>query len=286
MAASLIINADDFGLTRGVNRSIAELHAAGALTSATLMANSAAFDDAVEIAKANPDLGVGCHVVLTDGTPVSKPEDIPSLLGPDGRTFRPSLRSFHLDVLRGQISSTDIEREATAQIERLQSHGIRVTHIDTHKHTHIMPQVARPLLSVAQRLGVRAIRNPFERSWSLHIGRSALSRRLQVAAMARLRPRFLHLPQIASGAVMTTDGTLGISATGSLDATILRDTLTAIPNGTWELVCHPGYNDNDLDAITTRLRSSREIEHKALRDFFTLRLLHNPPKLIHFGNLD
>src|SRR5271154_5842107 len=94
MAPRLIINADDFGLTPGINRAVAELHQAHVLTSATLMATGPAFDDAVAIARANPTLGVGCHIVLTDGVPVLPPKDIPTLIGPDRKTFRPSLISF------------------------------------------------------------------------------------------------------------------------------------------------------------------------------------------------
>src|SRR5271154_4644382 len=86
MPPRLIINADDFGLTPGINRAIAELHQAGALTSTTLMATGPAFDDAVVMARANPTLGVGCHIVLTDGVPVSPPQTVPTLLGPDGKT--------------------------------------------------------------------------------------------------------------------------------------------------------------------------------------------------------
>ena len=282
----LIINADDFGLTLGVNRAIAELHAAGAITSATLMANSAAFDDAVRIAHANPALGVGCHIVLTDGTPVSSPETISTLLGPDRKTFRPSLASFHLAVLSGKVSPADIAREAAAQIHRLRTAGIHVTHLDTHKHTHILPAVARPLLAVAESMGITAIRNPFEQLWSLQISRSTLLRKLQVMLMARLRPRFLSLPQIRSGTVRTTDGTLGISATGALDATTLRATLSTLPTGLWELVCHPGYNDADLDRITTRLRNSRDIERQALLDTVGANSLHpSAIELIHYGNI-
>src|ERR1700761_9770136 len=104
MPARLIINADDFGLTQGINRAIAELHQANALTSATLMATGAAFDDAVAFAHANPPLGVGCHVTLTDGAPVSPPQSIPTLVGPDGINFRPSLGAFVQAGLRGSIS--------------------------------------------------------------------------------------------------------------------------------------------------------------------------------------
>src|SRR5450755_4685798 len=143
MAARLILNADDFGLTRGINRAIAELHSAGALTSATLMANGPAFDDAVAIAHAHPTLGVGCHIVLTDGVPLAPPEHIPGLLGPNARTLRPSLADFVQALLRGKIKSAEIELEALFQIHRLQRAGIKITHLDTHKHTHIFPVVAQ-----------------------------------------------------------------------------------------------------------------------------------------------
>jgi len=264
----LILNADDFGLTPGINRAIAELHAAGALTSATLMASGPAFDDAVRVARAHPTLGVGCHIVLTDGSPISPPHTIPTLLGPDKKTFRPKLTHFLRDLFLNRIDPADIAREAHAQITRLQQNGIHPTHIDTHKHTHLFPSVARPLLEAAERTGIPAIRNPFEPPWSIALGKSPLLRRLQLRVLAPLRPRFLALPQIKSGTILTTDGTLAISATGSLTPQTLTQTLAAMPAGTWELVCHPGYNDTDLDAITTRLRAHREIELHALLQAF------------------
>jgi hopanoid biosynthesis associated protein HpnK len=300
MPARLILNADDFGLTRGINRAIAELHAADALTSATLMANGPAFDDAVAIARAHPDLSVGCHIVLTDGVPLSPPHTIPTLLGPDGRSFRASLPRFLLAVLSGRVRRDEIAREAQAQIERLQASGVQVTHIDTHKHTHILPRVARPLLEVAERCGVPAIRNPFEPAWSRSLSPSTPLRRLQVTLIHYLRRRFLAIPQIRSGLIRTTDGTLGISATGKLNAATLHTILGAMPDGTWELVCHPGYNDLDLDAVTTRLRHTREIERDALLTTFgkeytsndshnnlhpaTIQLIHYTDLIAHTNN--
>ena len=268
MPTRLIVNADDFGLTPGVNRAIGELHDACALTSATLMANGAAFEDAVAVARQRPGLGVGCHVVLTDGMPLSPPETIATLLGPDGRSFRPSLASFFVAVLAGRVNEEEIAREAQAQIERLRQNGVKPSHLDTHKHTHILPGVARPLLAVAERLGIGAIRNPFEPAWSIALGESPLLRRLQLGVIRYFRPRFLALPQIRSGSVITTDGTLGVSATGNLNIRNLSRTLIAMPEGSWELVCHPGYNDRELDAITTRLRSQREVERTALLTAF------------------
>jgi predicted glycoside hydrolase/deacetylase ChbG (UPF0249 family) len=282
----LILNADDFGLTPGINRAIAELHAAGALTSATLMAAGPAFDDAVAIARANPSLGIGCHIVLTDGTPISPPETIPTLLDPNSgptKTFRPKLTHFLRDLFLNRIDPSDIAREAHAQIIRLQSHGIHPTHIDTHKHTHIFPSIARPLLEVCELTGVRAVRNPFEPSWSSALGKTPLLRRLQLRVLSNLGPRFLSLPQIRSGTVLTTDGTVAISATGSLNSETLTTLLANLPEGIWELVCHPGYNDADLDAVATRLRTHRDIERQALLQALTT----GPPPtpLINFTHL-
>ena len=282
MAARLILNADDFGLTSGINRAIAELSGAGALTSATLMASGPAFDDAVTVALANPHLGVGCHIVLTDGIPVSPPEAIPSLLGDDGKSFRANTRDFFLAVLRGKVNDAEMQREALAQIQKLQAAGIAVTHIDTHKHTHILPQVARPILAAAEIAGVRAIRNPFEEPWSLAISNSAFFTRLRLRLLHHLRPRFFALPPIHDGRILTTDGIIGIAATGSMDAPTLHTALNALPDGVWELVCHPGYNDHDLNSIVTRLRTSREIERAALLSTFAS---HTPVKLIDFSQL-
>ena len=110
----LIVNADDFGLTKGVNRAIAELHRAGSLTSATLMVSGAAFEDAVEVARQSPTLDVGCHVVLVDGQPVSRPSEVPTLLErePSANTFQASLGRFALALYSGRIREDDIEREA------------------------------------------------------------------------------------------------------------------------------------------------------------------------------
>jgi predicted glycoside hydrolase/deacetylase ChbG (UPF0249 family) len=288
MAPRLIINADDFGLTPGINRAIAELHQAGALTSTTLMATGAAFDDAVVMARANPTLGVGCHIVLTDGVPVSPPQTVPTLLGPDGKTFRPSLIDFLQALLRGKISEDDIQREALAQIQKLQYAGISVTHLDTHKHTHLFPAVARPLLRIAERCSVGAIRHPFEQPWSLALGHGNRIRRLQVKLLGRLKTWFERQPQIRSAHVLTTDGTIGISATGDLYGQTLHEILHAMPTeGTFELVCHPGYNDSDLDAIVTRLRDHRDIERDALLTEVPALALHpNAPQLINYGDLD
>jgi predicted glycoside hydrolase/deacetylase ChbG (UPF0249 family) len=286
MPPRLILNADDFGLTRGVNSTIQHLHQAGVLTSATLMANGEAFADAVRIAHANPGLGVGCHIVLTDGLPVSPPESIPTLLHSDGKQLRPKLANFVRDLVLGRISAADIEREALAQIRKLQQAGLRVTHLDTHKHTHLFPQITRSLLRVAEANSIRAIRNPFEPQWTRRLNHGSILRRAQMSLLDPLRRPFEAQPQIRGAAVLTTDGSIGVSATGELDAASLAQIMAAAPEGTWELVCHPGANDSDLDRIVTRLRRHREIERDALLAVVPEILSHpNPPQLINYGSL-
>jgi hypothetical protein len=134
---------------------------------------------------------------------------------------------------------------------------------------------------------VGGIRHPFEQSWSLALGHGNRVRRLQVKLLGRLKMLFERQPQIRNHRVLSTDGTIGISATGDLYGETLREILNALPaNGTFELVCHPGYNDRDLDRIATRLRAHRDIERNALlTELPRLALQPNAPKLINYGDL-
>jgi len=260
----LIINADDFGLAPGVNRAIVELQQAGALSSATLMANGPFFSPAVYMAFAQPALAVGCHVVLVDGSPCLRPAEVPSLVDPlDSSSFRTTVGRFFADLLRGRIREEEIEAEAVAQIRRIQSSGLTVSHIDSHKHVHAFPRVLAPLLRAARTCGVYCVRNPFEPWWSLKATRPAGTvRRMQVHVMRTQGRAFSRLTK-AHG-MMTADGSMGLLATGILDEQVLRSLLKAMPPGTWELVCHPGYSDRALDEARTRLRASREVERSAL----------------------
>ena len=169
----LIINADDFGLTSGVNRGILELHAAGLLTSTTLMARAGATDEALEIARGAGTLGVGCHVVLVDGEPALAASEIPTLVERGTGVFRTSLSGFLARLFTGRISTAEIEAEASAQIGLIQSKGVRLTHVDTHKHTHMFPWVLRPVLRAARKAGIRAVRNPFEPVWAVRASAGA-----------------------------------------------------------------------------------------------------------------
>jgi len=259
----LILNADDFGLTAGVNRAIIELHQAGVLTSTSLMANAAATDEAIELALATPSLGVGCHVVLVDGVPVMRAQNLPTLVGLRTGSFHPTVGAFLILLLTGRIRFSEIEAETAAQISLLQSRGVRLTHIDTHKHAHMFPAVLRPVLRAAREAGIRAVRNPFEPTWSWRATPGApWIRRAQTRLLRLLEPTFRRI--VAEEGFTTTDGAIGVLATGTLDSATVSSLLQKLPEGTWELVMHPGYNDTDLAQAHTRLLASREVERQAL----------------------
>lgn len=286
----LIINADDFGLTAGVNRSIIECHQAGAVTSATLMANSAAFENAVELAKANPALRIGCHAMLVDGAPVLPPAAVSSLLAPgQHELFRVGIAGFAHVALAGRLRAGEITNEASAQMKKLQSAGIEVTHFDTHKHTHMFPQVLRPLLRAARDCGVRAVRNPFAplkaMAFATFLKRPRFWVRYTEVRALRRFARAFQLEVEAAG-LRTTQGTFGIIATGGLDQRLFDALIGSVPEGTWEFVCHPGYNDADLDGVATRLRASRVEEMRVLTSLDSLETLRrNQIRLISFADI-
>src|SRR5271157_4258353 len=196
------------------------------------MAKASATNEAIELALATPSLGVGCHVALVDGEPVLHAQNLPTLVDPRTGRYYPTPVVFLKRLLTGRIRSAEIEAEANAQISLLQSRGVRLTHIDTHKHVHSFPGVLRPVLRAAKAAGIQVVRNPFEPEWSLRATHGVpWLRRAQMWLLRLLEPSFL---------------------------------LRKLPEGTWELVTHPGYNDSDLDRVRTRLRASREIERKLL----------------------
>ena len=290
----LIINADDFGLTSGVNRAIAECHAQGVVTSSTLMATGAALENAVALATQSPKLSVGCHVVLVDGAPALPAGEVRSLAyAGNGTEFARTLGGFVQRALTGRFAEPEIEAEAIAQFRKLQDAGIEITHFDTHKHTHIFPAVLRPLLRAAQACGIRALRNPFVPNQALAFeelrGRPFLWKRYwQVRALRRFLPAFQEL--VAEHGMVAPDGCVGVMETGFLDAELfaamVRALAEGLPEGTWEMVCHPGYDDAELAGVRTRLRESREKELHVLTSPESRALLEkNGIELISYRDL-
>jgi chitin disaccharide deacetylase len=286
----LIVNADDFGLTAGVNRGIVESSSGGVVSSTTLMANGPAFEDAVVAARSVPNLSVGCHVVLVDGTPVSPPDTVETLLAvrsAEPGKFYSSLSAFAARAMLGGFDRDQLVTEITAQIRKIQAAGIHVTHLDSHKHAHIFPEILTALLRAARICGVRAIRNPIVPVKAMPAKQFKNKRDLwkrygQVRALHTFSRPFHQRTKRAG--LLTPDGVIGVIETGSREAlkdtfkddskvnsnhdsgysSLLRQTLSNLPEGTWEFVCHPGYSDDALRATHTRLLDSRDEERRLL----------------------
>jgi hopanoid biosynthesis associated protein HpnK len=270
----LIVNADDFGLTAGVNRAIMEAHTDGVVSSATLMANGAAFENAAGLVQSAPKLSVGCHVVLVDGAPVAEPASVATLLA-DTRNhaanaaprFYSKVSGFAARAILRRFDRDQLVNEIVAQVRKVQRAGIQVTHLDTHKHTHIFPTILSSLVRAARTCGIPAIRNPIVPVGALRARQMATRPGLwkrygQVRVLHSFAPLFRQ--KMNRAGLATPDGVIGVVETGSFDRSLLRRMLSNLPSGTYELVTHPGYNDADLGSIATRLRASREVERRLL----------------------
>ena len=240
----LAVNADDFGFTPGVNQGILQSYLRGIVRSASLMANGPALKQAVRIALENPGLDVGCHLTLVQGESRAQPgTDLPSSL---------------TELLLHFPDRTAMVGEFRAQIETVLAHGVRPTHLDTHKHVHFLPPVLDAVLQVAEEYSILWVRKPFD----LPLGwRPGLRAALGLATQS-LRIPFSE--RLRGSACLTADYFAGFVATGSLSGSWLSSLLGALPDGLGEFVCHPGICDPDLKAATTRLKESREAELQAV----------------------
>jgi chitin disaccharide deacetylase len=264
----LILNADDFGMTLGVNEGIIRAHREGILTSATLMANGAAFDDAVERARANKELGVGCHLVLVGGKCVATKDSVASLVDASGN-LPDSLPLFVAKISSGIIRAEEIERELRAQIGRVRAAGIEPTHLDTHKHTHAHPRVMEALGKVAKECGIARVRKPIENlrdSWetSLAGGQGVSMQILAAGAVRAIAPQFTAISRRYG--LLSPDHFLGLAMTGQLGPTVLRGVIGTVVDGTTEIMLHPGICDADLARSGSRLQKQREDELQGLLD--------------------
>ncbi len=298
MIASLIVNADDFGLTSEVNRGIIEAHQRGIVTSATLMANAPAFEEAVALARQNPGLGIGCHLVAIGGRPLLDPSAVRLLLGADDQ-FPPSLQNF-LRLHPGCLFSSwrgrqQLAQEFAAQIEKVRQSGLHVSHLDTHKHLHALPGVREAVFQVARQKGILFVRFPFEPSFRFRalapapmtvsdlVSRSGPApitapnliwrsgpaskrvawgpwrRRAAVAAMRWLWANDFRRRLNATG-LRSADATFGIVHTGALTRQVIEGFLN-VQYKVIEICCHPGYHDprRVIPGETLRWRREREV---------------------------
>ncbi len=245
----LVINADDFGFTPDVNEGIVEAHQKGVLSATTLMANGAAFDDAVRLAAAVPTLDVGCHLVLVGGRSLLSPfQRLPATVG-----------ELLAAIVSRQIRIYD---ELAAQVRKILDAGIAPTHIDTHKHTHLAPPVLDAVAAIAREFDIPWVRRPFDLPLTAARGAAPWLKRATSGGLQFLRRRFQRV--LADHECLTTDYFAGFQLTGRFRTAELVRLIHVLPDGLTELMCHPGRCRETLRNAPTRLKQSREEELEAL----------------------
>jgi hopanoid biosynthesis associated protein HpnK len=264
----LIVNADDFGLTEAVSSGILDAHRKGIVTSTTLMANGGAFDAAVSMSRRAPRLGIGVHLNLTAGEPVSAALRIPSLVDRSGRLHLSPGRLLRA-LLRRQVNLADVESELRQQIIKILSAGMLPTHLDGHKHVHVLPGVSDVVIRLAQEFSIRSIRCPREVAPNLPtLLRSGTSRNAMIKQylVGRIVSGFAKgfKEKLAKAGLLFPAHFYGLSQTGFLHTQSILKILGRLPDGVSELMCHPGYLDTDLVWVGTRLLAQRETEIQAL----------------------
>jgi hopanoid biosynthesis associated protein HpnK len=265
----LIVNADDFGLTDKTNQAILEAYHTGIITSTSLLANGAAFGSAVELALRVPGLGVGVHLNLVEGRPVSEPSTVPSLVDKKG-FFPGSPLRLARKMVTGRVKLNEVERELRAQIERILAAGIAPTHLDGHKHFHILPSVLNIIIRLACEYAVIAVRCPAERS--AHLFHLMLRNRVSSPEILKQYMAGRTILLLASGVreklrrarLNCPTHFYGITQTGFLDVKCLQKIISSLTEGISEIMCHPGYVDLNLAGMPTRLLAQREKELRAL----------------------
>ncbi|HTZ46021.1 MAG TPA: ChbG/HpnK family deacetylase [Verrucomicrobiae bacterium] len=268
---NLIVNADDLGWTEGVNQGIADAHRKGLVTSTSLLANGAAFASALDVACANPELGVGVHLNLSNGPPTAKPSDVPGLRNASGE-MEDGPESLLLRIARRSLKLEEVETEWDAQIRKIRDSGITPTHLDGHKHVQMLPGLFQIALRLARKHGIRAIRVSHEASkLRAHLS-SGGEQKATVVLKQGVQARGLKLlardaREMADHAgLVTCDYFCGIAQTGALTRQGVETLLKNLPDGTTELMCHPGYVDENLRRSDTRLQQSRQAELAILTD--------------------
>jgi hopanoid biosynthesis associated protein HpnK len=268
---NLIVNADDLGWTEGVNKGIAEAHRHGIVTSTSMLANGKAFAKAVELVEKMPALGVGVHLNLSDGAPVAERKQVGSLVNSKG-IMQGGPESLLLRMARRGLAVEQVEREWDAQIRKVRDVGIQPTHLDGHKHVHMLPGLFEIALRLGKRHGIGAVRIAHEASTLRAALSAGAEQHAGVVMRQGVQARGLKLlardaRELAERAgIATADYFCGIAQTGELTREGIARLLENLPEGTTELMCHPGYADAELEESATRLQHSRQTELEILTD--------------------
>lgn len=262
----LVINADDFGLSSGINKGIVEAFCNKSLTSTSLMANMPGFEDAVHWAKEYQALSVGIHVNVLRGKPLSPPDKIRRLCR--GEFFRGDMAVLLAQSCFQKQVLDEFERECRAQIERVQHAGIPVTHLDSEKHIHMIGPFFKIFSRLAREYGIRSVRCVNEIPYFSRSSYAIFNRQLYVAYY--LSTQFAENRDVLRyNGLSSTDYFFGIVDTGRMVEKKYMQVLSCLKDGTTEIMCHPGHINNEWN-VSPLLREkyyingSREQELRAL----------------------
>jgi len=259
----VIINADDFGLSKGVNEGIILAHQKGILTSTTLMANMPGFTQAVGLAKQNEKLGVGIHLNIVRGKPLSPAENVGSLLNKDKKFFS-SLFILLRRIWSRKINQQEIELEFRAQIEKILENDIQISHFDSEKHIHCLPSLLKIILKLGKEYNIKRIRYINEYCLSPRLFQSAKSIFASLSCLSmkqKIRKNGLFMP----------DRSYGICKSGRISSPSIKKFLSTLKEGVTEIMVHPGFMTQELLDLEKEIGSFyinkyREKELKALLD--------------------
>ncbi|MBQ7453458.1 MAG: ChbG/HpnK family deacetylase [Selenomonadaceae bacterium] len=264
---NLIVNADDFGRHELINRAVERAFNSGCLKSATLMPGGIAFDDAVDVAKKNPGLGVGIHFTLANGNPILPPDEIPSLVTEEG-IFHDNYVTFLKKYLSGKISLAEVRSELAAQLEKTLNAGLTLTHVDSHQHLHHVPGIVKIVLDLASAKKISAMRvadaKLFDgelKNFGQFVGRFGLSSLAKFAAHHAHKKNFV-----------TPEHFAGIVAGESVDENFMVKLIEKMQDGTTEVMLHPG-TDNKILRDFCKWDHDFETELAAVTSPKVLRLL-------------
>ena len=264
---NLIVNADDFGRHELINRAVERAFNSGCLKSATLMPGGIAFDDAVDVAKKNPGLGVGIHFTLANGNPILPPDEIPSLVTEEG-IFHDNYVTFLKKYLSGKISLAEVRSELAAQLEKTLNAGLTLTHVDSHQHLHHVPGIVKIVLDLASAKKISAMRvadaKLFDgelKNFGQFVGRFGLSSLAKFAAHHAHKKNFV-----------TPEHFAGIVAGESVDENFMVKLIEKMQDGTTEVMLHPG-TDNKILRDCCKWDHDFETELAAVTSPKVLRLL-------------
>jgi len=267
---SIIINADDFGLSRSINKGIIRAYREGVLTSASLLVNMPGFEDAVSLIKENPGLGIGLHINLFRGRPIMPPDKTTTITDKNG-FFLSNILTIVTRIYQKRINIDELEAECVAQIKRGLDRGVNITHLDSEKHLHLINPVYNIVVKLAKKFGINKIRNINERPYILKFalgGRFIFNSSLgKTAMLSLLSMRRKKVNSINS--IKTTDYSFGLLSSGSMTLNEYERLFKHLANGTTEISCHPGYIDEEwrnppLNREKYYITTKRERELSAL----------------------